>query len=106
MIGKNKSQYPLEVLTLVELTKNSKLEFDELKSNLKSLIESFGIEVVYLGDITMQDKNENMYDVCIILKFLSELSHIKYIESHGTNEMLNIFLKAIKSRYDLQLSSI
>ena len=106
MTDKNKALYPLEVLTLVELTKNSKLEFDDLKSNLKSLIESFGIEVIYLGDITMQDKNENMYDVCIILKFLSELSHIKYIESHGTNEMLNIFLKAIKSRYDLQLSSI
>ena len=54
MIGKNKSQYPLEVLTLVELTKNSKLEFDDLKSNLKSLIESFGIEVVYLGDIIIR----------------------------------------------------
>ena len=106
MADKNKALYPLEVLTLVELTKNSKLEFDDLKSNLKSLIESFGIEVIYLGDITMQDKNENMYDVCIILKFLSELSHIKYIESHGKNQMLNIFLNAVKSRYDLQLSSI
>ena len=106
MTDKNKASYPLEVLTLVELTKNSKLEFDDLKSNLKSLIESFGIEVVYLGDIIMQDKNENMYDVCIILKFLSESSHIKYIESHGKNQMLNIFLNAVKSRYDLQLSSI
>ena len=54
----------------------------------------------------MQDKNENMYDVCIILKFLSESSHIKYIESHGKNQMLNIFLNVVKSRYDLQLSSI
>ena len=106
MTDKNKALYPLEVLTLVELTKNSKLEFDDLKNNLKSLIKSFGIEVVYLGDITMQDKNENMYDVCIILKFLSESNHIKYIESHGKNQMLNIFLNAVKSRYDLQLSSI
>ena len=106
MADKNKSQYPLEILTLVELTKNSKLEFDDIKSTLKSLIESFEIEVVYLGDIIMQDKNENMYDVCIILKFLSELSHIKYIESHGKNQTLNIFLNAVKSRYDLQLSSI
>ena len=106
MTDKDKLLYPLEVLTLVELTKNSKLEFYDSKSNLKSLIESFGIEVVYLGDITMQDKNENMFDVCIILKFLSESSHIKYLESHGKNQMLNVFLKAVKSRYDLQLRSI
>ena len=106
MINKHKSKYPLEVLTLVELTKNSKLEFDDIKSTLKSLIESFEIEVVYLGDITMQDNNENMFDVCIILKFLSESSHIKYLESHGKNQMLNVFLKAVKSRYDLQLRSI
>ena len=105
-MDKNKSQYPLEVLTLVELTENSKLEFNDLKTNLKSLVESFGIKVLYLGDITLQHQNKNMYDVCIILKFLSESSHKKYIESHGTNEMLNLFIKAIKSRYDLQLSSI
>ena len=86
--------------------KESNFEFDDLKSNLKKLIESFGIEVVYLGDITMQQKNENMFDVCIILKFLSESSHIKYLESHGKNQMLNVFLKAAKSRYDLQLRSI
>ena len=49
---------------------------------------------------------ENIFDVCIILKFLSESSHIKYIESHGKNQMLNVFLNAVKSRYDLQLSSI
>ena len=100
-------RYPLEVLTLVELTENAKSEFSEIKKQIPSLIKSYGIEVVYHGDIIKQPKYENKkYDVCLILRFKDEFIHKKYIESHKTDETLKVFLKTIKSRYDIQLSEI
>ena len=102
-----KIQYPLDVLTLVELTEHSKSEFSEIKSQISTLIESYGIEVLYHGDIVKQHKyNNNSYDICLILRFKSELIHRRYIESHMTDETLKVFLKTIKSRYDVELSEI
>jgi len=100
-------RYPLEVLTLVELTENAKTEFSEIKKQIPSLIKSYGIDVIYHGDIIKQHEYDNKkYDVCLILRFNDEFIHKKYIESHKTDETLKVFLKTIKSRYDIQLSEI
>ena len=102
-----KIAYPLDVLTLVELTKNAKTEFLYIKSDVSKLIESFGIEVLYHADIINQHEyNNKQYHICIILRFKDEIIHRKYIESHKTDETLKVFLKTIKSRYDIQLSEI
>ena len=45
----NKISYPLDVLTLVELTANAKTEFLYIKSDVSKLIESYGIEVFIMG---------------------------------------------------------
>ena len=100
-------RYPLEVLTLVELTENAKTEFSEIKKQIPSLIKSYGIDVIYHGDIIKQHEYNNIkYDICLILRFNDEFIHKKYIESHKTDETLKVFLKTIKSRYDIQLSEI
>ena len=102
-----KINYPLDVLTLVKLTEHSKTEFAELKHQISSLIESYGIEVIYHGDIiNQQASNDNLYDVCLILRFTSQSIHKKYIESHLTDETLKVFLKTIKLRYDIELREI
>ena len=102
-----KISYPIDVLTLVELTENAKTEFLYIKSDVSKLIESYGIEVLYHGDIINQHENNNkQYHICIILRFKDEVVHRKYLESHKTDETLKVFLKTIKSRYDVQLSEI
>lgn len=102
-----KINYPLDILTLIQLTEHSKKEFSELKSEISRLIESYGIEVLYHGDIINQRKtNDTLYDVCLILRFKSYIIHKKYIESHATDATLQVFLKTIKSRYDVELSEI
>ena len=45
----NKISYPLDVLTLVELTENAVTEFLYIKSDVSKLIESYGIEVFIMG---------------------------------------------------------
>lgn len=101
-------RYPLEVLTLVEITENAKSEFYEIKKQIPSLIKSYGIDLVYYGDVIKQREYDNnkKYDVCLILRFNDEFIHKKYIESHKTDETLKVLLKTIKSRYDIQLSEI
>ena len=102
-----KIPYPLDVLTLVELTENAKTEFLYIKSDVSKLIESYGIEVLYHADIINQHEyNNKQYDICISLRFKDEIIHRKYLESHKTDETLKVFLKTIKSRYDVQLSEI
>ena len=102
-----KISYPLDVLTLVKLTENAKTEFLYIKSDVSKLIESYGIEVLYHGDIiNQQEYNNKQYDICIILRFKDEFIHKKYLESHKTDETLKVFLKTIRSRYDVQLSEI
>ena len=102
-----KISYPLDVLTLVELTENAETEFLYIKSDVSKLIESYGIEVLYHGDIiNQQEYNNKQYNICIILRFKDEFIHKKYIESHKTDETLKVFLKTIRSRYDVQLSEI
>ena len=103
----NKISYPLDVLTLVELTENAETEFLYIKSDVSKLIESYGIEVLYHGDIiNQQEYNNKQYNICIILRFKDEFIHRKYLESHKTDETLKVFLKTLKSRYDVQLSEI
>ena len=102
-----KISYPLDVLTLVELTENAETEFLYIKSDVSKLIESYGIEVLYHGDIiNQQEYNNKKYNICIILRFKDEFIHKKYLESHKTDETLKVFLKTIRSRYDVQLSEI
>ena len=102
-----KIQYPLDILTLVELTENSKSEFSEIKSGISKLIESYGIDVIYHADIINQHKsNPTFYDICLILRFKTEIIHRKYIDSHATDETLKVFMRTIKSRYDIELSEI
>ena len=99
--------YPLDVLTLVELKENAETEFLYIKSDVSKLIESYGIEVLYHGDIINQHEyNNKQYNICIILRFKDELIHRKYLESHKTDETLKVFLKTIRSRYDVQLFEI
>ena len=60
-----------------------------------------------LGRIALETKNPPDHSTAVYwFRIASESNHIKYIESHGKNQMLNIFLNAVKSRYDLELSSI
>ena len=102
-----KISYSLDVLTLVELTENAETQFLYIKSDVSKLIESYGIEVLYHGDIiNQQEYNNKQYNICIILRFKDEFIHKKYLESHKTDETLKVFLKTIRSRYDVQLSEI
>ena len=102
-----KISYPLDVLTLVQLTENAKTEFLYIKSDVSKLIESYGIEVLYHADIINQHEYKNeQYDICIILRFKDEIIHRKYLESHKSDETLKVFLKTIKLRYDVQLTEI
>ena len=54
-----KISYPLDVLTLVQLTENAKTEFLYIKSDVSKLIESYGIEVLYHADIINQHEYKN-----------------------------------------------
>ena len=102
-----KISYPLDALTLVELTVNAKTEFLYIKSGIPKPIESYGIKVIYHANIINQHEfNNKQYHICIILRFKDEIIQRKYLESHKTNKTLKVFLKTIKSRYNVQLSEI
>lgn len=107
MVTKNLETKTVDILTLIKLSKNSKIEFTSFRPEVKKLIEGYGIKVLYIGDVVdHMQTNRLKYDIMFILRFKSESSYNKYLESHTTDQMLITLLKAVESRYDLRLEEI